>query len=751
MLKELLLEYGRKFLVDLSEDGYFYGPSGEIYYWRDEWGYPAVKVRDVEEGAFARGYLHCLDRFLQVRIGLLLAQGRAMEFFGDEPLWRLLDRAMRSLNFTGDLHRQTERLGPRARTLLQAYSDGFNAAMKDKKVPKLLELLGLPAFRMTPENIVLLYRFTSFFGLTSNHQLAEGTVLQLAQKGVPAQLFEVILGQYSEGFSPEKFENLKLELEELFLFYSMGGGSNGIAVSGEHSASGYPLLLSEFHLELGKIPGAFYQIYTEFRDGNYYHGFGIPGLPWLSSGRTRDIAWTYTFGHGENVDVIVETCRSEKYLASDGEWYPLRRRVERVKVRGRSEPLVWVFYESPFGVVLGDASVEGEYPSLRWSGLDKSYSDINSVREMMEARDAIEFAELQSGIKTLSLAALCADRKGNISYVHSGEVEEKPGGASGAYPLKGSELPPEARHPRPYSDKYRLFEVNPPEGFIVSANEWRRFPEGVPWIVLPEPNYRYRRMRELLEGIADRGEKLDAPSLLRLVYDRVDLCARELMELWGEFLPPEQERSRRLVKWAAEQRGDDGSPEFKANLQLFYALYRRVVIGLLSRYVERELAEVLIDKMGLILLFQYHIDRVLLLKRPDLLDREGLAELVRSAWPEAIEDVDLRDFPRVPVTLRFQHLIFGNLLPLFEGKDSEELELPGSPNALFQARAFDFLGVEMFAGPLLHFAADLSDDGYIYNICSGAGEMPLDGRHQRAVEAWLKGEFIYSPPRLLGR
>ena len=734
MLRQLR-ELSQQFFPSENE-GVIRAPCGNIRYIRDPWGYPRVRVNDLDEGAFARGYLHALDRFVQVQLSLLLAQGRGMEFFGPEPLFRLIDRAMRALNVMGDLHRQTAKLTPKAARMLQAYCDGFNAASKRRRLPRILKSLGIVPVDLTPELVVLLYRFTAFFGLTSNHQLAEGTVLQLAGKGAPKELFQIILGNYADNFEPSKFLNLSLEPDELFFFFPLGGGSNAIAVSPELSASGSPLLLSEFHLEVGKLPPAFYAIATEFPDGNYYYGFGIPGLPWLSSGRTKNIAWTYTFAHGDNIDIMVEHCRNEHYLTSDGRYYPARRRVERVSVRGQKEPVIWTFYDSPFGTILGDASKEGLYPTVRWSGLRDSYSDINAVREMMEAETAEEFAELQRGVKTLSLAAICADKLGNISYIHTGLIDEKPEGYSGAYPLFGPELPPEVRTPSPRSEESRLYFKNPPEGFIISANEWRSTPTGSDWITLSEPDYRYRFLSERLRQIKGEGKKLSPRDLIKITYSAQDLCARELLAVWGKFLPEEQDRAKRLIHWSQNQ-PDSPTRESRANLQLFYALYRRVVIKLLERHIDKRWAINFVEQFGLLLLFQYHIDRVLRLERPELLSEGELRGLVSTAWPEALEDVDVRGYPEFPIEVEFKHFILGELFSSFVER---RVKTPGSPNSPFQTRSFVFFDMKMWAGPLFHFGADLSEDGFYYNVCGGAREWPLSEQLSAPLDDWLSGD-----------
>ena len=107
------------------------------------------------------------------------------------------------------------------------------------------------------------------------------------------------------------------------------GGSNAFAISGRVSASGNALLMGEFHMEVGRFPPVVYASHVAYADGTFYQGLGIPGFAWNSSGRNDTCAFSCTFGHGDNVDIIADRCKDEKHLVGE-EWKPLVRRVERL-------------------------------------------------------------------------------------------------------------------------------------------------------------------------------------------------------------------------------------------------------------------------------------------------------------------------------------------------------------------------------------------------------------------------------------
>ncbi len=719
----------------------FPGPHKTIRYERDQWGYPSFfDICDIAEGGYARGYMHAKDRLVQIQLQVMMAQGRLMEIAGDTPLTRMLDRAIRSLNFTGDLNLQVKKLDRKGRTLLQAYCDGFNACLKRRKKPLLLRFLGIPMLEHTPGRVILLYRFASYFGLTSMHQLAEGVIASLVTDKVDPALFEILLGKAAKGLDLEALKDMHLPRPEHFLLPPMAGGSNAFAVSPERSASGSSLLLSEFHLEVGRIPPAMYTSHTSFRNGDYYQGIGIAGLAWLSAGRTRDIAWTYTFGHADNIDILVERCQDESYLA-EGAWKPLRRRVEKVKIRGKKKPESWTYYDNEYGTVLGDASTPGDYPCIRWSGLrDYSATDINAARAAMEATDVDTFLKTQSNIKILSLAAVVIDTQGNIGYTQTGQVDQRPEGWTGAYPRHGWDLA--NRTPEPMPESTRLTYTNPPEGYIASANERRPGTVGEAWITLPEADYRYRRLSEMLE----ESDNIDMKRMIEISYSEVDLCARDLLPIWKPLLP-EHPRIDDLCNWATHQE-DFETTQHRDKMALFHALHHEVVLLFLEPYMGKEKVRRFLEEMGLMLYFQDSIDATLRLERPHILNAERLRSLLTQAWPKALQTYEAGEW-HLPVHGSFVHMLLQDTLPDFLGFSSPSFDIPGGPTTPFQTRILHLQGEPLHIGPLFHMIFDMSQPGGWYNFAGGASESRLGPGYGKGLEAWREGRFtLLGPPDL---
>lgn len=565
-----------------------------------------------------------------------------------------------------------------------------------------------------------MYRLVAFFGLTSMQQTAEMIVAELVARGAPRQVFDALLGDAAGGIELEKLHELNVHDDYALLAGSPVGGSNAFAVAGRVSKSGNALLMGEFHMEVGRFPPIVYASHVAYADGTFYQGLGIPGFAWNSSGRNDSCAFSCTFGHGDNVDLIAERCKDEKHLVGD-EWRPLVRRTERVRVRGRRDAEKWVFYDDDYGTILGDASQEGVYPCIRWSGHGDIAGDADAAFDGLSVKTVAEGIATFKRFNVLSLQNVLADSTGAVGEVHSGRVDVRPDGWSGAYPRSGWDLadrsPPsdEGARPEPTSGIDR----------VVAANNRPPGERGKRWATLPEPNDRFERITELLESVRD----LDG--MVRVSYDAFDRCAARLLVVWAPYLPDDPE-ARALVSWGPEQRD-------RSQLGLFHALHGETTRALLERWIGVQRAGRIMDELGASLLFQFHLDRVLGLERPDLLDVAQLEALLARAWSRAKSG---KARAALPIVRRFADPVTQGKLGGALGLCSAPVTFPGAPCAPFQTRTVRFEDESLVFGPAFHYVTDLGERGGWYHVPGGASESRFGPGYGKGVDLWATGKLI---------
>jgi len=701
------------------------GPRGPIKVERDALGYPTIWARDLNEATWARGYMHATDRLVQIHLVMAAARGELLSIVGERRFARTVDRAVRALGLVTDLDEQVQKLRPDTRAWLDVYCEGFNAGARKRGTPALLRLLGREVEIYTPKSVLTVYRLVTFFGLTSMQQTAEMVIAELVARGAPRAAFDALLGDAATGLDLEKLKDLQIGSDYEMLGALPIAGSNAFAISSKVSKTGGALLMGEFHMEVGRIPPVLYASHVQYADGRFYQGMGIPGFAWNSAGRTEKIAWSYTFGHADNVDIVAERCQDEKREVAGG-WEPLAKRIEKVRVKGKKAPETWTFYDSVYGTVLGDASKPGTYPCMRWSGRGELYADLDTTLDSMTTQNVAECIAVQRRFNMLSLQAVFADTEGTIGEVHLGRVDKRPHDWTGAYPYPGWELDGTA----PLADD----DMRPPATHgvdrIVSANNRAPGKAGARWATLPEPHDRFDRITALLEHVDD------ADGMVRVSYDAFDNSAARLCEVWGPHLPSEPE-ARALVEWSKTQRD-------RSRLGLFHALHLEASRALLERWMgEREAVRIAFDLCA-VLLFQFHLDRVLALEKPELLDANGLQRLLARAWPRAKKSPARA---ALPIVRRFSDPITQGKLGGALGLSSKPVMFPGAPCAPFQTRSFRFEDEALVFGPAFHYLTDMSRKGGWYHLPGGASERRTGPGYGKGIDLWAQGRFLPLGPK----
>ena len=115
-------------------------------------------------------------------------------------------------------------------------------------------------------------------------------------------------------------------------------GSNAFVVSGEHTASGKPILANDPHLTIS-YPSTWHQIGLHCvgsGEGCSFDvaGFGFAGVPGVMIGRNAQLSWGITSFLGDTADLVVERNLSEDSYERDGVPVAYETRTEEFKVAG---------------------------------------------------------------------------------------------------------------------------------------------------------------------------------------------------------------------------------------------------------------------------------------------------------------------------------------------------------------------------------------------------------------------------------
>ena len=544
------------------------GIAGEVEVLRDARGVPHLYADSATDLFAAQGFVQAQDRFFEMDLRRHVTAGRVSELLGGSTVET--DMYVRTMGWRRVAAQEYDLLDRSTRTYLQAYSDGVNAYLRDRATTELsveYTVLGLTGLDYEPEEWTpvdsLAWLKAMAWDLRGN-MTEEIERTRLSVNRTPEQVDELYPRFPYERHEPivtepdrappsprprpapgpealRALDAVQRGVEAIphLMGEGDGIGSNSWVVSGEHTVSGKPLLANDPHLNVS-LPGVWYQMglhCTEVDEACPFDvsGFTFAGMPGVVIGHNRDIAWGMTNLDPDVTDLFLEKVTGKTYLY-DRRQVPLVERDEVIRVAGEPSRLITV-RSTRHGPLLSDVSaelssvganaeVEPEAPArdngyavaLSWTALTPRPT-ADAIFLFNQASSWAEFRQAAARFAVPSQNLVYADREGNIGYQAPGAIPIRKGGRTGDYPAEGW------RPENDWSGRQVPFEelpsaYNPPEGFVVTANQAVTGP-GYRWYLNDSPDYGYRshRIRRLLTRRIEEGSPLDVADMTRLQRD----------------------------------------------------------------------------------------------------------------------------------------------------------------------------------------------------------------------------------------
>jgi penicillin amidase len=695
---------------------------------RDAHGVPLVRATSQEDAAFALGFLHAIDRPLQLVLQLAACEGRLSERVADRPELRALDRGIKRLGLPQHGRSQVAKLGPLARARIEAYAAGVNAARGRRRPPEMILLRAeLPIYQAHHAMGMLL--LMGYAGLADGQRFVEKFIVEALQRGVPEAGLREIFAPHLDGMDADLLRGVKLVSSVLgdvpppLPALPRAAASNNWVVAPERSATGRAIVANDPHLEVNRLPQLLYEAQLWISDDEWAHGASIPGLPGIVFGRNARVAWGITYGTADACDFFVERCDGQGHYLRDGQWKPLD--VRREVVAGQETIETW---STEHGMLEGPAGTqEGDYLAWRWSGFETAAASLEAFMGLMLSRSVEEARAHLGALGVPCLNMVLADVDGDCGYQYGGAIPRRRAGWSGLYPVEGWRgendwrgfLPPSALPAR------RKAELA--NGVWVTANN-RPDPEGGV-STIPTAPYRHDRIRELLAG----ERKLTVGDCEHTQYDVLSLQARRLLP---HLLPhiPDGEVKQALSRWDFRYDAALREPTMFENIYL--DVIRAVFCdGPHGSWLER----VLLDTSLLTVIFG-NLDEVLVREDSVWLPREKRAEVLARG---CVRGAARMAPPWGQVhSLLLQHLVFGgNEVARRLRLDRGPFPWDGGRATVRQASMFyDGDRLTTFAA-CYHYVTQLGGTSSFTNTPAGVSERPWSRHYADDLERWLRGEY----------
>ncbi|HVO58715.1 MAG TPA: penicillin acylase family protein [Dongiaceae bacterium] len=570
------------------------GLQSQVTVDRDAWGVPHIKAASLADLAEAQGYVTAQDRLWQMDLLRRVGRGQLSEIVGPAAL--PLDKKFRLLRFSAAAEREAANLDEESRVAMEAYARGVNEfiAQHQNKLPVEFTLLKYKPAPWKPADTMVISAYM-YETLTETWQdkldRAKLTAMAGPERAKDLYSQEAMMDHYvvgdpdapqgggqrtgdpddedddddmaqdsllkasaqtPEGVFPDLTsalaKNVVTWVGESQREIRHGLGSNNWVVSGEHTATGKPLLANDTHLELS-LPGIWYEAHLTAPGWNV-KGFTLPGAPLVVIGHNDKIAWGFTNNGADVQDLYIETfnpAQADEYKVN-GKWVKAQIVDEVIRVKDAADqhfPIV-VTRHGPVMQREGDKGYALKWTATEPGGLSNTYNKLG------KAQNWREFRELLKPVWGPAQNAVYADAAGNIGYVMAARVPLRKKG-HGEVPVPGDTDEYEWKGYIPFEQLPQT--LNPPEGLIVTANARVVGPDYKPYLTdnWEEP-YRTQRIWELLLG----KNNLRPDDMMKVqadTYSYPDVFVAEQLVGAAKLVEPKDERTKKLVTLAKDWNG----------------------------------------------------------------------------------------------------------------------------------------------------------------------------------------------------
>lgn len=514
----------------------------------DSLAVPHVVAGSEEDLFTAIGYLHARDRLWEMDLLRHAAEGRLSELFGSRTV--ATDRSLRVLELRRLAGVGLKGVAPDTRRILEAYARGVNAWIARGRRAVEFRLLKHQPEMWSPVHSLEIGRLEAWDLRTTGAELelwsaaarhGPDTAVELAPSYPDTAPTIVPRGQWQGGGRSLRSSQARAWARRGIVLKDSDGrahasaweigaaalehrapASNSWVLAPSRTASGKPILANDPHLTL-RAPSIWYLV-AAHAPGYDVVGTTIPGIPVVVLGHTARLGWGFTNAMVDDVDYFVEELSpdSTRYRTAGG-WAPLEVVAETIMVRGGAAVVYRRMRTGNGPLVEGAGGPGGPSLAMRWVAQDPT-DEISALRAMARAGDLAEFTAAVQGFRSPEQNVVYADAAGNIAYFLAGHVPVRRGGpAAGPQPgWTGA-----GRWLRYLTTPELPSRINPPEGFIVTANN-RVIGDEYPFYISREWElpYRAQRILELVGRDSGGAGGATAGSVARAQSDVVDVLCR---------------------------------------------------------------------------------------------------------------------------------------------------------------------------------------------------------------------------------
>lgn len=707
---------------------------------RDADGIPHIRARHEEDLYIAQGYVQAQDRLFQMDLSRRQASGRLSEVVGGAALEN--DKYFLTLGLRRAAEASYEEYSDKAKNVLHKFAEGVNLYIKELKEtgkwPIEFTLLGYEPELWTAVDSLTIGKYMAFdLGGHWENQAFRYYLLQ----NFPEEKAYDLFPSYPKD-APYIIRKEELNIEKSFasaIIPHEFNGSNNWVVSGEKTASGYPILADDPHLSLA-TPSIWYQMHLEAPDLNV-SGVIFAGIPGIILGHNDQIAWGVTNTGPDVQDLYIEKRNSEnkyEFLYND-KWEEATVIKELIKVKDE-EPEDYEVVITRHGPIVSEFAADSGQDavlSLQWTALQPS-SELEAVLNMNKAQNWDEFEQALEGFHTPAQNFVFASQDGTIAYKANGKIPIRKKG-DGLLPVPGWTDEYGWEDYIPFDELPKV--VNPKDGFISTANN-KVISDDYPYHISHDWAQPFRQMR--IQEVLSSKENMTVEDMQALQMDKKNLQAEEFVSLFIEQM--QNVKDERIKEALAILEKWDYVDEAEAAAPLIFNLWTREIQDVLF---EEEISKEALDLFGGRRQAIDELIRRAMEGRPGpwIEENGGLQQVLEESLTRVLDELDNSygsnmekwewgDYHQVYFPHPLSSVSPLNLLFNFDGRKAV-----GGSTVTVQAAAFKEDGTVNHGGSW-RFVIDTSDMNTGHHLVGpGQSGHVLNKWFHNQMESWINGNY----------
>ena len=732
------------------------GLKSEVTVHYDTYGIPHIYARNETDAFRALGYVHAQDRLWQMELLRRIARGGLSEVFGKDLIET--DRLFLSLGIDEATKATLATLDTNTEMIrdAKAYLDGINQFIADGPTPIEFHLTSLEKQPFTLEDVYNTIGYMSFSfamahktdPLLTNIKNKLGPEY-LADLEIDVDTSTVWIKNYKEQtdiIPVQTVAAVQKALDKLPVPQFVG--SNSWVLGPGKTKNGKVILANDPHIGFAQ-PSVWYEAHIVTPDYEKY-GYHLAGVPFPLLAHDRNLAYGLTMFENDDIDFyseILNPDNDEQYKTPEG-WKSIVRINKSIKVKDSTE-IPFSYAQTEHGSLLNGilTPLDSMAPvSMSWIYTKLENRVLHALYGISHASDINEFKSHLPDIHAPGLNVMYGDAEGNVAWWATARLYEMPEGAATkmVMPADGTSEPV-----RFLDFSENPSAVNPPWGYVYSANNQ---PDSVSGMKIPGyylPENRAKRIVQLLDGKNDWDRESVGEMILDVTSPVNPRVARQLTDLTNtETLNDSQNQMlERLANW-------DGDYHLKS---VEAPVYHRWIYYLLKNTLHDELGEEMFPQL---LATHFHKRMIAPLVGKgqsvwwddvETADRkESREEIIRKSFEDAWASLqtDLGSETNAWTweklhTLEHQHPI-GQVPSLREFFNVGPFPVHGTREVINNL-AFPYNESGQFnvnAGPSTRRVIDFSDiENSMSILPTGQSGNPLSEHYEDQAEMYINGEF----------